>query len=130
MGRGEAMIIAGLGFSSRCEGHELAELVRRAEALTALRAERLAAPVWKLQSPALQSASQILALPITAISEIELEAAGPRCITASKASQARAGIGSVAEAAALAGAGRAARLALPRIASAHATCALSYGDPS
>lgn len=124
------MIIAGLGFSSRCEGEELAALVRRAEAMTALRAERLAAPIWKLRSPALQDASRILALPITAVSEDELKAADPGCVTTSHASQARAGIGSVAEAAALAGAGHAARLALPRIASAHATCALSYGDPS
>lgn len=124
------MIVAGLGFNSRCEGRELAALVRRAEALTALRAERLAAPIWKLRSTALQDASQILALPITAVSEDELKTAGPGCVTTSRASQARAGVGSVAEAAALAGAGRAARLALPRIASAHATCALSQGDPS
>jgi cobalamin biosynthesis protein CbiG len=36
---------------------------------------------------------------------------------------------SVAEAAALAAAGVGARLALPRLASAHATCALSQGEP-
>lgn len=123
------MIVAGLGFSSNCTAEELAALVRRAQEMIARRAERLAAPVWKLHSPALQDAARLLAVPLTTISEAELAAAGSRCVTRSLAAEARAGVGSVAEAAALAGAGPTARLALPRIASAHATCALSEGDP-
>lgn len=124
------MIVAGVGFSSQCTAEELAALVRRAEDTIARRAERLAAPVWKLRSPALQDAARILALSLTTISDAELEAADPRCVTRSTAAQARAGVGSVAEAAALAAAGPASRLALTRIASAHATCALSEGDLS
>ena len=124
------MIVAGIGFSSRCEPDELVALVRRAEALSATRVDSLAAPAWKLTSSCLQSAAEILALPITSIGESDLVGAASRCVTHSAAAEDRADVPSVAEAAALAAGGASARLALPRIASAHATCALSEGGPS
>jgi len=125
------MIVAGVGFNSQCEPQELVGLVRRAEAMMDLRVTSLAAPAWKLESSCLKSAAALLALPVMAIPEADLAAAAARCVTTSAAAQARAGVGSVAEAAALAAAGSSARLALPRIASRHATCALSdsQGDP-
>jgi len=122
------MIVAGVGFNSQCEPQELVGLVRRAEAMKDVRATSLAAPAWKLEASCLKAAAEILALPIVAISEAELAAVASRCVTVSAAAQARAGVGSVAEAAALAAAGESAQLTLPRIASRHATCALSHGD--
>jgi len=119
------MIVAGVGFNSQCEPQELVDLVRRAEAIGAVRATALAAPAWKLETACLKTAAQTLALPIIAISEAELADMAPRCVTSSSAAQSRAGVGSVAEAAALAAAGDSARMALPRITSRHATCALS-----
>lgn len=119
------MIVAGVGFNSQCEARELAALVRQAETMMQLRVTSLAAPAWKMQTACLQTAADILALPVTAVSEADLAAVASRCATTSSAAQARAGVGSVAEAAALAAGGRSARLALPRIASRHATCAIS-----
>ncbi len=123
------MIVAGVGFSSNCEPQELVSLVRHAEAAAARPALSLAAPVWKLDTSCLQAAAEMLGLPVAGITEADLAAAASRCVSHSTPSQARAGVGSVAEAAALAAAGPSARLVLPRIASAHATCALSEGDP-
>lgn len=60
----------------------------------------------------------------------ELAACAGRCKTESKASQRHTGLPSVAEAAALAAAGDAGDLVLPRIKSANATCALARCDGS
>lgn len=121
------MIVAGIGFNSQCEPQELVDLVRRAEAIGELRATTLAAPAWKLETSCLKTAAQTLALPVVSVSEAELATVAARCVTVSAAAQSRASVGSVAEAAALAAAGRSAHLALPRIASRHATCAISMG---
>jgi cobalt-precorrin 5A hydrolase len=124
------MIVAGVGFSSKCGGEELADLVRRAQATAGLAATALAAPDWKTGAACLMAAARILSLPILAVEWTRLAAADGDGVTESSFSRAAAGVGSVAEAAALAAAGPRARLALSRIASAHATCALSQGDPS
>jgi cobalt-precorrin 5A hydrolase len=130
MDGGEAVIVAGVGFSSHCRAEELVDLVRRAEAQAAIGAEALAAPAWKAQAECLRRAAGVLALPVLAIERDGLAAADGRTLTQSAIARAAAGVGSVAEAAALAAAGPGARLLLARIASAHATCALSQGDPS
>jgi cobalt-precorrin 5A hydrolase len=57
--------------------------------------------------------------------EAALKAAEPRALTRSERVVALTGLGSVAEAAALAGAGPVSRLVQPRIASANATCAIA-----
>lgn len=124
------MIVAGVGFSSQCSAEELADLVRRAEAQAAVDAAALAVPAWKADAGRLRSAAAALALPVLAVERDQLAAADSRTFTRSAVSRAAAGVGSVAEAAALAAAGPRARLILSRIASAHATCALSQGDPS
>jgi cobalt-precorrin 5A hydrolase len=124
------MIVAGVGFSSSCEAEELADLVRRAQAMAAVSAAALAAPAWKTAAAGLKGAAELLALPVLAVERRQLTAADRHGLTESAASRAAAGVGSVAEAAALAAAGPGARLILRRIASAHATCALSQGDPS
>jgi cobalt-precorrin 5A hydrolase len=124
------MIVAGVGFSSSCQDEELADLVRRAQAMAAVDAAALAAPAWKTAAAGLKGAAELLALPVLAVERRQLTAADRHGLTESAASRAAAGVGSVAEAAALAAAGPGARLILRRIASAHATCALSQGDPS
>lgn len=124
------MIVAGVGFSSTCGPEELADLVRQAQADAGRIATALAAPAWKADAACLRAAAELLALPILAVSPDQLAAVADRSVTESAASRAAAGVGSVAEAAALAGAGAGSRLALTRISSAHATCALSEGNPS
>jgi cobalt-precorrin 5A hydrolase len=128
MGGGETMIIAGVGFSSRCGAEELVQLVRRAEATANRRAEALATPAWKIGSACLSAAADTLALPILPIAADRLRESEDRLETHSPRSLAAVGVASAAEAVALAAAGRGARLALARIASAHATCALAQGD--
>jgi cobalt-precorrin 5A hydrolase len=60
-----------------------------------------------------------------AVGEQDLSAAGPRVRTQSARSLAAHGVGSVAEAAALAAAGPGATLVLERVASTFVTCALA-----
>jgi cobalt-precorrin 5A hydrolase len=127
---GEAMIVAGLGFSSKCGPEELADLVRRAQVAAARKAEMLAAPAWKADAACLETAAAILALPVVPVARDRLAEVADRVSTESAASRAIAGVGSVAEAAALAAAGPRSRLTLARISSTHATCALAEGAPS
>lgn len=124
------MIVAGVGFSSNCGPEELADLVRRAQVDAGRIATALATPAWKARAACLRAAAELLDLPILAVSPDQLAAVAEQGATESAASRAAAGVGSVAETAALAGAGAGSRLALPRISSAHATCALSEGTPS
>lgn len=124
------MIVAGVGFSSNCGPEELADLVRQAQAAARRTATALAAPAWKAQADCLTAAATMLALPVLAVERDALAAAEDRILTQSAVSRAATGVGSIAEAAALAAAGPGSRLALARISSAHATCALSEGAPS
>lgn len=130
MDRGEAMIVAGVGFSSNCGPDELADLVRRAQTSADRLAAGLAAPAWKVETACLKDAALLLGLPILTVSRDQLAEAAGKIVTHSTVSQAAAGVGSAAESAALAAVGPGARLTLARIASAHATCALAEGDPS
>ncbi|MHB1872666.1 MAG: cobalamin biosynthesis protein, partial [Steroidobacteraceae bacterium] len=94
------------------------------------RATSLATPVWKVDAACLNAAAAQLDLPIIGVKREELVRVMDRIVTHSDISQAATGLGSAAEAAALAAAGPGARLTLARIASAHATCALAEGNPS
>jgi cobalt-precorrin 5A hydrolase len=62
------------------------------------------------------------------VSEADLEAASPRTETRSERVLALTGVASVAEAAALAAAGPAARLISPRLVIGSATCALASSE--
>lgn len=124
------MIVAGVGFSSNCGPEELADLVRQAQAVGRRTATALAAPAWKADAACLTAAAEMLALRVLEVDRDDLAAAEDRLLTQSAVSRAATGLGSVAEAAALAAAGAGSRLALARISSAHATCALSEGVPS
>jgi cobalt-precorrin 5A hydrolase len=128
MGGGEAMIVAGLGFRRSAAAEEIVTLVE----LALNRAELARGALAKLGTiealadlPAFTEAARRLAVPTMAVGEQYLSAAGPRVRTQSARSLAARGVGSVAEAAALAAAGPGATLVLERIASTSVTCALA-----
>ncbi len=124
-------LVAGVGFRTATTPEEIVALVRRAlheaglapDALTALAtaADRAGAPNFLGVAAALDLAA-------VGIEPTALAAADAQVVTRSARIAASRGVGSVAEAAALAAAGPGARLVLPRIASAGATCALAQGS--
>jgi len=122
------MIVAGIGCrrgtpAAAIEAVIAAALARANVAKAAL--TLLATPAAKCDEPGVAAVASTLGVPLVPVSEADLKAAGPRTTTHSERSLALMGVPSVAEAAALAAAGEAARLLLPRIALGSATCALA-----
>ena len=117
------MIVAGFGF----RGAATVASLRDALAQTGGQPQALAAPHDKAEAACLIQLAQSLFLPILAIDPFALRAAAT--ITQSPMVRAKRGTGSVAEAAALAGAGPGARLIGPRCISTDrlATAALAKG---
>ena len=122
---GSARIIAGIGCRRGCPGEEIAALVHQAAMLSGCEPTALAAPDFKSNEPGLHDAAGRLRLDLLLVSATELAASQPRCVTRSARAAAATGAGSVAEGSALAAAGPHSRLALARIASARATCAIA-----
>ncbi len=118
------MIVAGFGFRAGASEDSFADALK--QAATGHRPQALATIDRKAQ--ALSRFAQAQGLPLVAVSPGQLAAQSTR--TQSAPSMARAGTGSVAEAAALAAAGPGARLAGPRFISTDrmATCAIAIGD--
>jgi cobalt-precorrin 5A hydrolase len=111
-----------------CTAEELIALLT--QAMAALVAEMgqvgvLAVPDHRADLLSVRQAAAQFALPIVPIVPAALRAEQARCVTHSPRVQRLKGVGSVAEAAALAAAGPGARLLLPRIQSAQATCAVA-----
>jgi cobalt-precorrin 5A hydrolase len=128
MAMGEAVIVAGIGCrrgasAAAIEAVIAAALERAGVDKSAL--SLIAAPATKCDEPGIAATACARGVPLVAISELELKGAGPRTVTRSERSLARMGVPSVAEAAALAAAGAAARLLQPRLALGPATCALA-----
>ena len=124
----EVMIIAGVGFRRSVAAEEIVMLVEQAlerSALTHGALAKLATIEALADLPAFTKAARRLAVAAIAVEEQALFAAAPHVRTQSVRSLAAHGVGSVAEAAALAAAGPGATLVLERIASASATCALA-----
>jgi cobalt-precorrin 5A hydrolase len=129
MGGDEAMIVAGVGFRRGVGADEIVALVGQAMAQAALTPDRLAhlaTTEARFGEPGFQEAARRLDVEPSAMSPKAMQAA-PGLRTSSERVQALHGVGSVAEAAALACAGPGAELILPRIASPRATCALARG---
>jgi cobalt-precorrin 5A hydrolase len=128
MGGDKAMIVAGLGFRRSAAAEEIVTLVELALVRAALPHDALAklGTIEALADlPAFTEAARRLAVPAMAVGERDLSSAAPRVRTQSARSVAAHGVGSVAEAAALAAAGPGATLVLERIASTSVTCALA-----
>ncbi len=121
-------VIAGVGFRSGTGADEIAGLVRRALTEAGLEPGALAGIATaadRADAPALRGAAAGFGLVPLGIDPELLAAADARVLTRSERVAALRGVGSLAEAAALAAAGPDATLALPRIASPGATCALA-----
>ena len=119
------MIVAGFGFRSSATVQSLMDAIARATGERVV--ESIATADDKAKSAVFKAVSEQLSVPVLAISAETLVAQVTS--TQSEASRTVRGTGSVAEAAALAGAGPDARLLVLRIKSADglATCALAEG---
>jgi cobalt-precorrin 5A hydrolase len=128
MGVGEAMIVAGVGCRKGTAGAEIeaaiaAALARAGLGIAAVRV--VATSAVKSGEPGIAAAAASIGVPLVFVAQDELAAAGARAATRSERVLAHTGVPSVAEAAALAAGGPAARLIAPRIAVGPATCALA-----
>jgi cobalt-precorrin 5A hydrolase len=124
------MIVAGIGCRKGAQAADIEAAVAAAFARAGLATSALrliATTAAKRGEPGIAAAAAAIGVPLVLVAQDDLAAAGARAVTRSARVLARAGVPSVAEAAALAAAGPAARLIAPRIAVGPATCALAEG---
>ncbi|WP_210484233.1 cobalamin biosynthesis protein [Microvirga antarctica] len=127
------MIVAGLGCRSLVSPQEVMDLVAAAAHAACVELSEIASLATidtRSREPGLVDAATRLGLPILAVSGDAMRSSASRVATHSPRAIALFGVGSVAEAAALAAIGPAATLLLPRIASDRVTCALAMETPS
>jgi cobalt-precorrin 5A hydrolase len=130
VGGAKAVIVAGVGFRQGVDADEILALVARALGEVSVATENLAqfaTAAARSTEPGLVEAARRLGLPVSAVSINALAATAPALRTGSERVRALYGVGSVAEAAALACVGPQGELLAPRIASARATCAIAQG---
>jgi cobalt-precorrin 5A hydrolase len=125
------MIVAGVGCrrgvsAAAIEAVIIAALARAGLARGML--DVLAAPAAKRGEPGMAAAASALGVPLVLVPQRDLESAGSRVETYSKRVMTLMGVPCVAEAAALAAGGPAARLVVPRIAIGPVTCALATSE--
>jgi cobalt-precorrin 5A hydrolase len=129
--REKAMIVAGVGSRREITAEELERVVRMALGVFRLPAERLevlATESEKATEPAFLEAAQRLSVKLVGCTRDELDRVAGQVLTPSKLVLATKGVPSIAEASAVAGAGRNARLLGTRVATERATCAIAVGD--
>lgn len=125
------MIAVGIGCRRDTPAARIVAAAGAALTKTGLAQEKidtLAVPAFKAGEAGIVRAAEELGLPVRLIHRSELEAAQPLCVTRSRAAEESTGLAAISEAAALAAAGRNARLLLPRIARDGVTCAVAHGD--
>lgn len=126
------IVVAGIGFRGRATTADIVDIVHRAQNQTRSAVRLLAVPQVKAGpaalAEALAEAVAILELPLITLDRMQLERVQGSCPTQSAAAMTAIGLGSVAEACALAALDEHARLVLPRIANTQATCALAMGN--
>jgi cobalt-precorrin 5A hydrolase len=128
MAMGEAVIVAGVGCRRGAAAAEIGAAISAALERCGLAAEALtliATSTAKGAEPGIQGAASALGVPMVLVEQRALEDAGERTATKSQRVLLRTGVPSLAEAAALAAAGPAARLIAQRVAVGGATCALA-----
>nr|WP_026333125.1 cobalamin biosynthesis protein [Thioalkalivibrio sp. ALM2T] len=128
-------LVPGVGFASACAAEELEGLIREtlaaaravlpAQRVAGIEARQLAAPAHKRDSHMLATVARGLELALVFPSAAALTDCDGALRTESARARAVAGVGSAAEAAALAAAGKGARLLLPRRLSPRASCAVA-----
>jgi cobalt-precorrin 5A hydrolase len=124
---GEAMIVAGIGCRRGTSAAAIETVIAAALAHAGLASHRLdlvATAAFKGDEPGITAAAEARGLRLILIAQADLERAGGRA-THSRRVAALMGVGSVAEAAALAAGGPASRLVVPRMVIGPATCALA-----
>jgi cobalt-precorrin 5A hydrolase len=122
------MIVAGVGCRKGSQAVEIVAAIMAALARAGVAASELrliATSAVKNGEPGITAAASSIGVPLVMIAQGDLLVAGERATTRSERVIALAGVPSVAEAAALAAGGPAARLIAPRIAVGPVTCALA-----
>jgi cobalt-precorrin 5A hydrolase len=125
---GEAVIVAGVGCRKGAAAAQVEAAIAAALAHCGLPAAALALIATSKAKGAeagIAAAASALRLPIVLVPQRALEDAGRRTATKSERVLLHTGVPSLAEAAALAAAGPAARLLAPRVCVGPATCALA-----
>ena len=134
------LVAIGVGCRKGCSGDVLIRLISQALAewpqhLPEHGLRKLFTIDDKSDEAGIRQAADLLGIELVFLSRDQLNAAMPRTQTYSARAQELFGVASVAEAAALAGAGERAVLVVPRISSDNATCAIAahlpeLGEPS
>jgi cobalt-precorrin 5A hydrolase len=130
---GEAMMVAGIGCRIDVSMTEVESAIATAlrQVVAAGKSLRLiATPAAKGRESGIGAAAAARGIPLVLIAQSELEAAADRTLTRSHRALAALNVPSVAEAAALAGAGPNSRLLGPRVAVGPVTCALAEVEPA
>lgn len=125
------MIVAGIGCRSGVDAAEVEAAIVAAlleGSVTENELRLIAIPSSKAQESGVVAAAAARRIPIVLIAQPALEAVSELVITRSARAMAAMNVNSVAEAAALAGAGAHSRLLGPRVAVGPVTCALAEGD--
>jgi cobalt-precorrin 5A hydrolase len=129
----EAMIVAGVGCRRGTPAPEIEAVVRAALAQAGIAVHALnaiATIAAKHDEAGIETAATHFGVQVVLVPDSELKSASGRTQTKSARVLALTGVPSVAEAAALAAAGPAARLIGPRLAIGAATCALAISEPA
>jgi cobalt-precorrin 5A hydrolase len=134
MGRDEMKIAIGIGCRKGCSSEAIVALVRRAlerAGCDSAQREDTTAAIFTHQAKRIEAglfaAAAELALPLVFLDEESLRAAAPRAASKSEKVMALFYLPSIAETAALAGAGAGAELLAPRISAAGVSCAIAKG---
>jgi cobalt-precorrin 5A hydrolase len=133
MALGQAMIVAGVGCRRGTPAPDIEAAIRAALAQAGLAAHALdaiATIAAKHDEAGIETAAAHFGVSVVLVPDSELKSAGERTQTKSERVLALTGVPSVAEAAALAAAGPAARLIGPRLVIGAATCALAVSEPA
>lgn len=125
------MMVAGIGCRIGVTADAVGEAI--ATALEHCRVSRsqidaLSTEVSKSSEAAILATAESLALPLVFVSHSEMELVAGHALTSSPRVVALKGVPSIAETAALAAAGRSARLLAPRITTKTVTCAIAVGE--
>ncbi len=122
------MMIAGIGCRRGTSADAIETVIAAVLAQAGLprrMLDAIAAPAGKADEPGIAAAAAALGVRLVLVPQPDLESASSRVETHSQRVMTLMGVGSVAEAAALAAGGPAARLVVPRIVIGPATCALA-----
>lgn len=126
------MIVAGFGINARATAEDLDGALSAALAAAGCQpaaVARVAVPLAKRTDPRLAALARRLGCVAEPVPLDVMRLAAGGCATASERTLTLYGVGSVAEAVALALAGRKARLVAPRHVVGGATCAIAVGAP-